>query len=276
MLYVTAFCRRASRLDLMKHIFALIALICIAGCATTDASKESSTLRVMTYNIHHGEGLDGRIDLERIAALIKQEKADIVSLQEVDRGVLRTQRRDLPAELSKLTGMNVYFDGNLKYQGGDYGNAVLTRFPILQSTNTHYKMLEPNEHRGVIQLVLDVNGRKLLLMNTHLDFHPNGMAERLLHVQTMKELIDSYKLPVIVCGDFNSTPDSKTHSAMKQYLRDTWEVVGKGRGNSFSSDHPSKRIDYLWISSELQPVQAWLPKTTASDHLPVVAEFRLR
>lgn len=260
----------------MKSIFALIAILCVSGCASSKTLKHPSTFRVMTYNIHHGEGLDGRIDLERIAALIKKEKADIVALQEVDRGVLRTGRRDLPAELSRLTGMSVYFDNNLHFQGGEYGNAILTRFPILQATNMHYKMLEPNEQRGVLQLVLWINEKKLLFMNTHLDFRPHGEPERLLHVATMKELIDSYNLPVIVCGDFNSTPDSETHGAMQKYLRDTWEVVGKGPGYSFPSDHPYKRIDYLWISNQLQPLQSWVPSSHASDHAPVMAEFQLR
>ena len=90
----------------------------------------------MSYNVHHGEGSDGRIDLERIAAVIKEEKADLVALQEVDRGVLRSGKRDLPAELAKLTGMSVFFENNFGYQGGEYGNAILTRLPVLSWRRT--------------------------------------------------------------------------------------------------------------------------------------------
>src|SRR6185436_12649301 len=85
---------------------------------------KTNTLRVMTYNIHHGQGADGKVDLERIAALIKTQRVDIVALQEVDRGTLRTVRRDLAAELGKLTGMNFTFGKNIDYQSGAYGTAI--------------------------------------------------------------------------------------------------------------------------------------------------------
>ena len=251
-------------------------LVCV-GCASVEPKE--SDFRVLTYNIHHGEGTDGRIDLKRIARVIKEEKADIVALQEVDRGVLRSGRRDLPAELAKLTGMSVFFDNNLSYQGGEYGNAVLTRFPILMATNTHYQMLEPKEQRGVIQLVLWINGKRLLFLDTHLDFRETeeGEKERLLHVATMKELIAAHgSIPVIVCGDFNSTPNSGTHVAMKKFMQDSWELKGKGAGLTIPPEKPRTRIDYIWVSDDVKVNNVWVPQTEASDHLPVAGEFRLR
>src|SRR5262249_4337698 len=151
----------------------------------------------------------------------------------------------------------------------------LTRFPILQATNTHYKMLEPKEQRGVLQLVLSVNDQKVLFMDTHLSYHPDGETERLLNIKTMKELIDSNGLPTIVCGDFNSSPDSNTYLAMRKVLYDSWELVGQGKGYSFSSEAPKSRIDYIWSSKDVQPLKMWVPHSQASDHLPVMGEFRL-
>jgi len=84
-------------------------------------------IRVMTYNIHVGVGMDKKLDLPRIAAVIKDQRADLVGLQEVDRGVERTQRMDEIAELAKLTHMDYAFAFNLKYQGGQYGVAILSR-----------------------------------------------------------------------------------------------------------------------------------------------------
>ena len=103
----------------LLNIAALILLFAIAGCATS--RTKNMTFRVLTYNIHHGEGIEKKIDLQRIADLINREKADIVGLQEVDRGVERTARRDLPAELAQLTGMTVYFDRNIIHQGATMG-----------------------------------------------------------------------------------------------------------------------------------------------------------
>ncbi len=254
---------------------ALAWMVCFSGCASTNTS--SPVIRVMSYNIHHGEGLDKKIDLERIADLIKREKADIVGLQEVDRGVERTARRDLPEELAKLTGMTVYFERNIIYQGGDYGNAVLSKFPIKKKNNTHYKMLRVGEQRGVLQLLLNVHGKELLFMNTHIDYREDD-AERLINADELKRIVaDAGKTPVILCGDFNTTPDSHTHQKISGFLDDTWELIGQGSGFSYSAEKPEKRIDYIWITkSSIEPIKMEVLKSDASDHLPVIGEFRLR
>src|SRR6185503_1828899 len=136
-------------------------LLCTAMALVFAAPSTSKTsvipkqaVRVMTYNIHHGEGTDGKIDLNRIAEVILSARADIVALQEVDRSVERTARRDLVAELAELTKMNFAFGKNIDYQGGDYGNAVLSRFRVLKYENRHYKMIRDGEQRGLLQVVL--------------------------------------------------------------------------------------------------------------------------
>src|SRR5687768_9961267 len=91
----------------------ITSLILLAlGTSVSSAQESQPTFRVMTYNIHHGEGVDGKLDLERIATLIQQERADLVALQEVDRGVTRTAKRDLAKELAELTDMHHVFGKN--------------------------------------------------------------------------------------------------------------------------------------------------------------------
>src|SRR3954447_16208752 len=92
--------------------FAMLSPLLLDSCSLSHEQREAVTFRAMTYNIHHGEGLDRKIDLVRIAELIKRERADIVALQEVDKGVERTGRRDLPQELASLTGMTCVFSNN--------------------------------------------------------------------------------------------------------------------------------------------------------------------
>lgn len=251
-------------------------LLSLAFCASAaEQPTTTSTLRVMTYNIHHGQGTDGKIDLERIAGIIKTQNVDVVALQEVDRNTLRTARRDLVAELGKLTGMNSCFGKNINYQGGEYGTSVLSRFPILEMTNTHYQMLHPHEQRGLLQAVLDVGGRKVLMLNTHLDYH-NDDAERVLDVKTIKAAIDGrMDLPVILCGDFNEGAGSRTHNRLSEFLADTWKAVGNGAGYTFASSGPWQRIDFIWHSKHLRPLNVSVIKTNASDHMPVVGEFLL-
>lgn len=252
-----------------------LSLSFIVACAFA-AAVSAQSLRVMSYNIHHGEGLDQKLDLERIAKVIFDAKADIAGLQEVDRGVERTQRRDLPAELARLTGLSVAFENNYPYQGGEYGNAVLTRFPIKRVKNTHFKMLRPGEQRGVLQVVLEVHGREMLFMNTHLDFRPDE-TERRMNVEELKAIVAAAgTMPVILVGDFNATPDRPTIRNLKAFLADTWELAGQGNGFSIPVKKPAKRIDYIWITREsVQPLRLEVLHSEASDHLPILAELRL-
>ena len=106
-----------------------LALLCSAG----SASPAKKTLRVMTYNIHVGVGMDKKLDLQRIADVINREQPDLVGLQEVDRGVKRTEGKDEIAELAAMTQMHFEFAPNLDYQGGKYGVAILSRLPIESS-----------------------------------------------------------------------------------------------------------------------------------------------
>jgi endonuclease/exonuclease/phosphatase family metal-dependent hydrolase len=263
--------------SLRTLLFAAL-LFGLAGCRTASKPQAPASFRIMTYNIHHGEGLDGKVDLLRIAEVIKREGADIVALQEVDKGVERTARRDLPAELAELTGMTCVFSNNFHYQGGEYGNAVLTRFPIVRSTNTHYVMLRPGEQRGLLQLFLEVHGRPLVFMATHIDYRPDD-SERVLNAGEIQAAARQYGgRPVVVCGDFNDLPTSRTHAKMKQMFDDAWELAGQGDGFTFSAGKPVKRIDFIWLSQdkEVVPVKLWVPSSEASDHLPLAGEFRIR
>lgn len=254
-----------------------LGLVLAGLLALGDARLEAADrpLRLMTWNIHHGEGIDGQLDLERIAAVITDQAVDLVALQEVDKGVERTARRDLPGELAALTGMTALFSNNFSYQGGEYGNAILSRLPVTSWTNTHLEMLRPGEQRGVLQATVDWHGTPLRFLSTHIDYRRDD-AERLANVAQFQQLAArSATRFFVIAGDFNDFPDSRTYRGMSEVFTEAWATVGQGDGFTFSSDRPRSRIDYLWVmrGSPLKPVRTWIPQTTASDHLPLVAEF---
>ncbi len=242
------------------------------------SESEELRLRVMSFNIRHGRGMDGEVDLQRIATVIRRENPDVVALQEVDRGVERSGRVDTPAVLEELTGMEAFFERNIEFQGGDYGNAVLTRFPIRKKANTHLDMLREGEQRGVIHMILDVDGRELLFLNTHIDYRRDD-SERLKNIRQFREIVGAYgDLPVIFCGDFNDFPGSRTHEKMKEDFVDAWEAAGEGDGFTFPSDEPDRRIDYVFLSRKgtLHPAGARVVDTRASDHRPLVVDLVFR
>jgi endonuclease/exonuclease/phosphatase family metal-dependent hydrolase len=261
-----------------RRILACFVLLCIALICGRAASQELATFRVMTYNIHHGEGTDGKLDLERIAALIKAERADIVALQEVDRGTARTAKRDLAKELAELTDMQQVFGKNIDFQGGEYGNAILSRFPIVEHAHTRYRISISGEQRGLLQALIRVHGQELLLLNTHLDFKKED-EERLANAAEALAILAERqpKRLVIFCGDFNAPLGSPTYKAVVEKLDDCWPLAGEGPGFTIPSQWPAARIDYVFIDKEsaLRPRKAWVPRSIASDHLPVVVEFEL-
>ncbi len=254
----------------MLRLLPLLALV-------TVALAQPVTLRVMSYNLHHGEGLDGKLDLERIAKVILDAKADVVGLQEVDRGVERTQKRDLPAELAKLTGLTVQFDKNIPHQGGEYGNAVLTRFPIKRAKNTHLKSFANGEQRGVQQLVLDVHGHEVLFMNTHLDARRDPVEREHSATELRAIVAAAGAMPVILVGDFNAAPTAPSIAAVREFLTDSWTAMSHEPGFTIPVKKPSKRIDYVWITrTSINPAKMDVLYSEASDHLPIVAELRLK
>ncbi len=232
-------------------------------------------LTVVSYNIKHGRGIDDIIDLKRITDVILETGADIVALQEVDIGVERSGRRDIVRELSELTGLeHQAFGKNLDHQGGDYGNATLSRYPITDYKNVQFEQLGP-ELRGILTTVIEIQDRSLLLLNTHLDYRSDDDSERLLYIQGARdEIIPKYNVDAVIFGgDFNDTPGSLTYQNVTEFLSDAWEESGEGDGYTIPSNDPEKRIDYIFYSGNINPVNAWTPVTLASDHLPVAVEF---
>lgn len=256
-------------------IFAVTSIVFNQACLAADPPD---TVRVLTYNIHHGEGADGAIDLKRIAEVIKQARPDLVALQEVDRGVERTHRMDMPAEFAKLTGMRAIFEKNIDYQGGEYGNAVLCSLPIESFTNHKLPQSLPNEQRGMLEVHVNVGQKKLLFFATHLDYHPED-GERMESVAMLKKLVGKdAETPIIVAGDLNAQPQSRVIQEATTFLSDSFGVAKGDDCFTFPADQPKRRIDYVLFNDkdQLRCVEhRVLPESVASDHRPLLAVFEL-
>ncbi len=236
-----------------------------------------TTLRVMTYNIHVGVGMDKKLDLQRIAQVINDQHPDLVGLQEVDRGVKRTEGRDEIAELAKLTSMNYAFAHNLDYQGGQYGVAVLSRFPIGTIDHRKYENKREAERRGMICVEVDIAGKTINFVTTHLDYqYEDG---RVFETEQLLQFLSAKKAPLIVVGDFNDEPTGDAYKLMLTRFEDAWlRSRAKGEGLSYPADKPVKRIDYVFThqADRIRAKKAWMVSTLASDHLPLVADLEIR
>jgi endonuclease/exonuclease/phosphatase family metal-dependent hydrolase len=230
-------------------------------------------VNVMSYNIHVGIGMDKKLDLARIAEVIRQGRADIVGLQEVDRGVERTGRVDEIKELARLTGMDYAFAHNLDYQGGQYGVAVLSRFPILAIDHWRYANRRERERRGFIRVEVEVGGRRLNFVTTHLDYQfEDG---RLFETEQLLKALADVNGPLVVAGDFNEEPRGVAYEMMlKAGFKDAW--TQDAAGLTYPADKPTKRIDYVFHRGlgEDPHASTTVPDTLASDHRPLVVSLK--
>jgi endonuclease/exonuclease/phosphatase family metal-dependent hydrolase len=260
-------------------LFLIVAAVCLFGIGGggTRGIATKKTLRVMSYNIHVGVGMDKKLDLERIAAVINHEKPDLVGLQEVDRGVKRTEGKDEIAELAKLTRMDFSFAHNLDYQGGQYGVAILSRHLIQHADHQKYDNKRESERRGMLRVEIEFDRKKLNFATTHLDYQfEDG---RLFETEQLLRLMDNVSGPLIVAGDFNDEPSGSAYKLMLSKFQDGWlQAKAKGEGLTYPADKPVKRIDYIFVrtSDRLRVKKAWVVNTLASDHLPLMAEVEVR
>lgn len=252
-----------------------IAFACVVSSVHGQAS---SVLRVMSYNIHHGEGADGKVDLDRQAAVIRQIDPDIVFLQEVDDKTRRTGGIDQTSVLSELTKMHGRFAHQLDYEGGRYGQAILSKSP-LPELRVHWLPGKPDRERRIAGAIsLEWNDQSLVLVTTHLHHNQNELRlEQAKHLVEIFRNTPEYRDPLILLGgDMNAVPSSNPI-----------QVLSQSFGNAASSDKdsptfpvskPERQLDYIFFApSDRFRIRSWkvIDERIASDHLPVVAELEI-
>ena len=233
-----------------------------------------NTIRVLSYNIHHGAGMDGATDLARLANIIAAIAPDIVSLQEVDCGMPRTAKVDQLRELAEQTQMSGLFGCAIdRREDGQYGNAILARFPVRQVGN--YPL--PGEPRAVLAAEVDLSSlygieTTVLFMATHLD---TQSSPRMASIPLIEAALAAHSgQPAILAGDFNAVPESPALAALGQ----TWTSTTADRELPTFPHEDYRQIDYILA----HPAARWrvvsvkvVDEKIASDHLPIFADLEL-
>lgn len=247
-------------------------MLCAAG---SGCSTKPVQLRILSYNIHHGEGIDGRFDLPRLARVISRANPDLVALQEVDQGTHRAHGVDQAAELGRLTGLHAVFGQAMPYQGGSYGEAVLSRWPILGSTNHALPNQPGSEPRAALEIRVRPPGTSQIVrfIGTHLDHqsHPTDRLEQSAQILRALEHADE---PILLVGDLNA---EKSTAEIRQLFDGGFVDLGP-RACTYPSETPEIRIDYVlarpanqWVVVE----QRVLDERVASDHRPILVVLEL-
>lgn len=234
----------------------------------------TTVLRVVTYNIRHGRGMDGQVDLERTARVLGALAPDVVGLQEVDRGVERSGAVDQAAELGRLLGMNHAFGAFMPYQGGSYGMGLLSRHPVARAWSV--ELPEGNEPRvALAAAVVLPSGDTVVAVNVHFDWVADD-GFRFAQARALASVLDTLSHPYLLLGDLNDEPGSRTVQLFRARAREA--AKPEGARLTFPSGDPVKEIDYVFGS----PAGRWqvrevrvIAEPIASDHRPVLAVLDL-
>ena len=242
-------------------------------------------LRVMTFNIRHGDGFDRRVVLTRAAGVIRAARPDVVGLQEVDRHYGdRSGFADQAQWLADTLRMHLAYGATLDLDPPAagrprrrFGNAVLSRHPIVASANLLLPRPGGHEQRGLLRADVEADRRLWQVYTTHLQ--PNDAAARTAQARAVADRIGDPDQPLVLLGDLNATPGTPELRTLTATLADAWRAAGHRPGHTFPAPIPYRRIDYVLHSracrARTAAVAGSLAARIASDHLPVVADLAL-
>jgi endonuclease/exonuclease/phosphatase family metal-dependent hydrolase len=250
-------------------LFAVLAPEAAPSPAASDASA-----RVMTFNIHSAFSRAGRLDPEAIARVIDARQPDVVALQEVSRGWLIDGSVDLVDWLARRLGMQVVFAGTAD---PIWGNAILSRTGFLDHGSAPLPVAGTLLPRGFLWAHVDLGlEQPVLVVATHLHHIPEESAPRLAQIPVLLDFWGNDKHTVLM-GDLNSEPTGpEMELILDAGMVDAWSEAGQGPGLTWPADQPFQRIDWVWLSPDLQAVSAETAESTASDHRAVVVDLAER
>lgn len=245
---------------------AVLALGVVAGPVAAQSS-----VRVVAYNIKHGRGMDDRVDLARIADVLGALDADVITLQEVDDRTERTGRVDQVAVLAEHLSYHGFHGPHRPYEGGWYGNAVVTRLPV-RGVTTHPIPPASGSALSVLEVEVELpEGGSLSVVSVHL---AGTTDERLAQADAVTGLFGALDHPVVLAGDFNGRPGGP----VLKRLGLEWGTLPKsGDPFTYPADAPDREIDFVLVrpSDRVEVVgHRVIAEPLASDHRPILAELR--
>ena len=283
----------------MKRILTAAALLLVVAACNKDENyndkygdravipPKGQSLRVMTYNIYGARATSpaNAADLDAIAEVIRRQNPDFVTLNEVDVFTNRTGKDVHQAcDLAEKLGMEWHFSKAIDRDGGEYGDAVLSKYPILEKRSYRLPCAadQPGEDRSLCVIRVQIDGKDLYVASTHLD-HLSGDASRLVQATEIRRIRDTeLEGDLILCGDLNAIPSSNVIATMTSFLTNTGPIDQY----TFPSDDPSRKIDYIMYApiehfgvQNCQVVSRGdqqVGGVDASDHRPVIADIRFQ
>lgn len=227
-------------------------------------------LKVMSYNIHRGQNKIGYDTLRDIREFIEREDPDIIGIQELDNKMIRTNFKDQIKELAEELSMYYVYGPNINILKGEYGNGILSKYPIVDSKNIK---MDGKETRGLLWGKVLIEGEEVNFFVTHL-----GLNEKERENQTniIKPYISMYRGSSILVGDFNALDDEPIIQNLGAIMRDTGLETSNRFRHTLNIFRAYERIDYVFVPRSSTIIGYRVPKVEYSDHFPVIAEIMIK
>lgn len=220
-------------------------------------------LTLATFNIRHGRGLDDRVDLSRTARAIQETEAELIALQELDRGRSRSGDVDQPTRLAEMTGLHVDFHPTVRSGGAEYGIAVASKRP-LETTLHRLEQAGDEEPRGLLTGRLDPPGVSFIA--THLS---TVSRARRTQIASLLEHAGRLEPPVVIMGDLN-----QGRFGLRRLIRAGFDA-GRRIEHTLTIRSLRWQIDFVMVGPPARLASTHTITTDASDHVPLVAEVAL-
>jgi endonuclease/exonuclease/phosphatase family metal-dependent hydrolase len=235
------------------------------------------TLRVATYNVHGCVGIDRQRSEARVAEVIASMRVDLIGLQELDANRARSERIDQAAAIAHQLGWHHIFHPALRNAEEEYGNAIVSRFPLVRRRAIELPgegSWYCRERRVAIWAEAETDAGGISIINTHFAL---GRVECFRQANFLAQELTPNE-PLILLGDFNSLPGSRSVQLFGSVLRDARRELKSGRPHrTFPTRFPTMAVDHIFASAALRPLSICSHRTNlsrvASDHFPLVAEF---
>jgi endonuclease/exonuclease/phosphatase family metal-dependent hydrolase len=262
--------------NLKVILFPFFIILPFTANAQEVADNNRTLIRVLSYNILHGTTTNRDNDLDLVARAILKANPDVIALQEVDYRTNRADGLDITAEIAKRTNMVSIFAKAVDWDGGEYGQALLSKFTFLKTGKVDLPTFKGNEPRIAVESLLILPaGDTIRLVGTHLD-HQTNSNERLEQAEELNRRFLNDNIPTILAGDINDIPRSETLKILESGWGITYDP--KDPIPTFPSHAPEKKIDYIMF----YPKHRWrvverevLCDKVASDHCAVLVVLEL-
>ena len=274
-----------------KTIFSILiifSLLLFPSLIYTFVQDQSNTMnpvidneiKVMTYNLHYGIGMDGKFDPKRIADYVASKNIDIVGFEELSHDIILNTGGDFVSLLSLEMKKHGYiYHAYSDIYGAGLFNGIFSKYPI--KSYEAYK-LSPTVVllRSVVKATIEVNGQLVDVFVTHLThiYEDKTNPKRVEQVKFILNLIKNSQNKIIFMGDFNSFPDwPEIQAVLNAGLIDSFATVNPNNDTaaSWPANNPELHIDYIFLSSDITPITSTIFKTLISDHLPLATTIQL-